>query len=246
MSKACFRTDTTQYLNDVRLDLRPSISASGQGIAYITDSSPIGANAIIIVDLGTGDSWRHLVNTPSVHIEPGLYINIFGSPVYTNPGGDQPITSVNFGADSITLSADGETLYFGSVGRYLYSVPTALLRARGPTSELLASGAVQQLTQKGVSDGFESDSNNIIYMGSVETNSIVFYNPSNGTVQTFVRDPRMSWTDTMSVATDGYLYFTENQMFLNSANQGGVDRKQKPYVLFRAPLIGNGTKIKLM
>lgn len=232
------------YLNDVRFDLRPSISASGQGIAYITDSSSEGRNGIIIADLGTGDSWRHLNNVPSVRPEPGFFLQVWGVPTYSNPGSGVPITPVTFGADGITLSADGETLYYSVVsGRYLYSVPTALLRSRSLTSELMATGAVQQLTQKGVSDGLESDSNNMIYGGSMETNSIFSFNPANGTVQTFVRDPRIDWTDTLSVAADGYLYFNENQLFLAPSQQGGVDRRTKPFVLYRVPLPNGGTKI---
>lgn len=33
---------------------------SGEGVAYITDSSTDGRNGLIVVDLGTGHSWRHL------------------------------------------------------------------------------------------------------------------------------------------------------------------------------------------
>lgn len=60
------------YINDVRFDLRPDIVASGQGVAYITDSSQEGRNGITIVDLGTGESWRHLDGTTYVHPETGF------------------------------------------------------------------------------------------------------------------------------------------------------------------------------
>ena len=41
------------YINDIRIDLRPNLSgSSGQGIAYITDSSQQGRNGIIIIDIG--------------------------------------------------------------------------------------------------------------------------------------------------------------------------------------------------
>lgn len=40
-------------LNDVRIDLR------GEGYAYITDSSPYRP-AIVVINLSTGESWRHL------------------------------------------------------------------------------------------------------------------------------------------------------------------------------------------
>lgn len=46
-----------EYLNDVRFDLNASLTPSGQGVAYITDSSQEGRNALVICDLGTGKAW---------------------------------------------------------------------------------------------------------------------------------------------------------------------------------------------
>lgn len=234
------------YPNDVRFDLRPSISSSGKGIAYITDSSSEGRNGIIVVDLGTGESWRHLENIPQVRPEAGFFVSVWGESVYMNPGNGMPVTRLAFGADGITLSNDGETLYFSAVSsRYLYSVPTARLRDRSSFSELMATASVMNLGQKGVSDGLESDSNGIVYAGSVEQNAVVIYNPSNGTVSTYVRDPRIGWVDTFSVSGN-YLYFTDNQLWRGASQQGGVDRRVKPYVLFRVPLLNGASKISLM
>ena len=44
----------TTYLNDVRFDLH----RGAEGMAFITDSASTGANAIIVVDLASGKSWR--------------------------------------------------------------------------------------------------------------------------------------------------------------------------------------------
>ena len=89
----------------------------------------------------------------------------------------------------------------------------------------------------------ESDTNDMIYFGNMQDNSIGVYDPSTGLFSTFVRDPRFSWTDTMSVATDGYLYFTENQLWLAPLANAGVDKRVKPFVLFRAKLPNNGSKV---
>jgi sugar lactone lactonase YvrE len=96
-----------------------------------------------------------------------------------------------------------------------------------------------------VSDGLESDSNGIVYGGSVETDSIFAFNPVNGTVQTYVRNTVIEWTDTFSTSGQ-YLYFTENQLWRGSAQQGGVDRRVKPYALYRVPLLNGGSKIELV
>ncbi|KAI0871158.1 major royal jelly protein-domain-containing protein [Hypoxylon argillaceum] len=223
------------YLNDVRFDLRSSVTESGQGIAYIADSSSQGRNAIIIVDLGTGESWRHLGLTNSVRGEAQFISFIWGQPTYYSEGSG-PLSTNPTGSDGITLSADSETLYFGPfASRYMYSVPTARLRDRSQTSELLAQQSVVNHGQKGASDGFETDSNNMIYVGNNELNSINIFNPANGTTYPFVRDPRINWVDTMSAATDGYLYFTSNQLLESD--------KIRPFGLFRAPLPDRATKV---
>ena len=58
------------YLNDVRVDRTQGLSGldsnGTQGVAYITDSSNEGRNGLIIVDLTSGQSWRHLDGDPRV------------------------------------------------------------------------------------------------------------------------------------------------------------------------------------
>lgn len=185
------------YLNDVRFDLRSNITSSGKGVAYITDSSLEGRNGIVIADLGTGASWRHLDDTSYVRPETGFVAYVWGVPLYSINAATQELTTIGFGADGIALGADGEDLYWGSVGsRYLFSAPTKLLRQTGQASELMVQQAVRNRGQKGVSDGFETDTNGFIYVGNIEQDGIAFYNPANATVTSFVRDPRINWVDT--------------------------------------------------
>lgn len=67
------------YINDIRFDLRASLpGTTGQGIGYMTDSSQEGRNGIIIVDLGSGESWRHLDGISQVRPEPGFLSFIWG------------------------------------------------------------------------------------------------------------------------------------------------------------------------
>lgn len=184
------------------------------------------------------------MNIPAVSATEGFVPTVWGQPIYTNGTTGMPIGNVNFGADGIALSADGSTLFFSTTGgRALYSIPTANLRDQSPTSEILARAAVSYRGETGLKDGMESDTNDMIYGGNIEDNSIGMYDPATGILQTLVRDPRFSWTDTLSVGNDGYLYFTENQLWLSASYQGGVDKRVKPYVLFRVPLPNGGTKI---
>ncbi|KAF2842250.1 MRJP-domain-containing protein [Patellaria atrata CBS 101060] len=233
------------YLNDIRFDLRANVTSSGGGIAYITDSSA-QHSGIIIVDLGTGESWRHLGGAMAVQPEEKFVPFVWGQPLYRVPGSEQPLSYVNFGSDGIALLTDGENLFFSPVAsRYIYSVPTARLRAKDKTSEVLAQAAIQRWNQKGVSDGLETDTNGYIYAGNVEQNAVVFFNPANGTTTLFVRDPRTNWVDMFSVATDRYIYFTVNQLHMSKSYYPGTDRRVKPCAAFRALLPDGGTKVNL-
>lgn len=49
--------------------------------------------------------------------------------------------------------------------------------------------------------------------------------------------------DPVSVSTDGYLYFTSNQLHLSSGNFPGTDRRVKPFALFKVKLPGGGSKV---
>jgi len=222
------------YPNDIRFDKR--------GYAYLTDSSSAGRTGIIIVNMANGSAWRHLNGDARTRPEQQFLPWVWGQPVYGWQAG-QPEQYISFGADGIELSKDDSTLFFAPTGgHYLHSVPTALLRNQGPASEVRAQAGVSTLTQKGASDGFALDpvSGNI-YMGNAEASAIVLYNPSNSSMATFVRDPTISWMDTLSVANQ-YLYFTDNQLIFNPYQTWpGTERRQHPYVLYKAKLPGNGT-----
>lgn len=219
-------------------------------MAYLSDSSTEGRNGIVILDLGTGVSWRHLDNAPQVHAERQSVPIIWGEAVYSIAGFGLPVTRVIYGADGadgITLSADGETLYWTAVGsRYMYSVQTAILRDNSPTSELLAQASIVSHGVIGISDGLETDSNGLVYTGNFEQNAINIFDPASGMPRVFVRDPRIGWTDAMAIATDGYIYFTENQLWRTPGHFPGTERRVRPFGLFRARLPNNGTKVQLL
>lgn len=97
------------YLNDVRFDLRPNVSSGGQGVAYITDSSMEGRNGIVVVDLGTGQSWRHLNGVSYVRPDTGFNSSYNGVPftpvVPMQDGlGMGQYSQLEFGADGIAIS----------------------------------------------------------------------------------------------------------------------------------------------
>ncbi|EME85765.1 uncharacterized protein MYCFIDRAFT_213984 [Pseudocercospora fijiensis CIRAD86] len=240
-----FNTDLvkpTSYLNDVRID-------NAKNAAYITDSSLEGDNAIIYVDLPSGKGTRSpFKETKAIY---GTVPFVYGEPMYQVASATQALHPgyITFGSDGIAISPDMDTLYFSVIaGRFLYSVPTAALRDTSSGAFDRAQAQVKNLGEKGISDGMETDSNGVVYAGNVEQDAISMYNPATTYATEFVRDPRINWVDTMSIASDGYLYFTVNQLnYLNAIYPGqGLplqDRRKKPYVAFRVKLPNGGTKI---
>lgn len=50
---------------------------------------------------------------------------------------------------------------------------------------------------------------------------------------------------TVSVASDGYVYFTDNQLAFGKSFYPGTDRRVRPFALYRVKLPGNGTRVDL-
>lgn len=213
------------YLNDVRFDLR----RGAEGFAFITDS---GANAIIVVDLASGKSWRRLNDHPTTKPEKGFLAFVEGRPLLLHIPNQKPFP-LAVGADGIAISNDGSRLYYCPLSsRRLYSVSVDALIDQSMTEEKVAGTIKDHGDKGGASDGLESDTQGRIYLSDYEHNAVRRMLP-DGTIETLAYDPRMLWPDTLSLAHDGYLYFTVNQIERQAVHWGGKDVRQKPYVVFR-------------
>jgi sugar lactone lactonase YvrE len=218
---------TNTYLNDVRFDLRQGKA----GFAYITDS---GSAGIIVVDLDSGESWRRLSGHWSTKPDPAFVPIVEGERWAVREKGKPPV-AVTASSDGIAISNDGATLYYCPLSsRHLFSVPTALLRDRSVSDDAVER-AVVDLGEKGASDGLETDDQGRVYAGDYEHDSIR-QRQADGEWRTIAHDPRILWPDTLSVATDGYLYFTANQLHRQPKFHEGADERQKPYTLFRVKI----------
>lgn len=224
----------TTYLNDIRFDLRRGRA----GMAFITDSSDKGPNGIIVVDLDSGRSWRRLNDHPSTKAEPNFLPIVEGQPIMNRPP-NQPPTPLKLGADGIAISADGKQLFYCPLAsRRLYSVSVDALANEQLSDAQVAATVVDHGDKGGGADGLESDSQNRVYLTNYEHNAIL-RRQANGMYETLVHDPRVLWPDTLSVARNGYLYFTANQLHRQSRYHEGRDLRQKPYSLFRTRINAN-------
>jgi sugar lactone lactonase YvrE len=221
----------TTYLNDIRFDLRKGKS----GVAYITDSAQKGPNGVIVVDLDSGKSRRRLNDHPSTRAVKDFLPLVEGRPVMERKPG-QPPKHLSLGSDGIAISHDGKHLYYCPLAsRHLYRVPTdALLDEKLGDEEV--GKTVEDLGDRGfASDGLEADDKGRVYLTDYEHNAIL-RRTADGQYETVAHDPRVLWPDTMSVAADGHLYFTANQLHRQKNYQNGKDLREKPYALFRVKI----------
>jgi sugar lactone lactonase YvrE len=225
-----FGTDValpSSYLNDVRFDL----SRGPAGYAYISDSSSRGPNAIVVVDLDSKKAWRRLVDHPSVRPARGFLAIVEGRPLYLHDAGG-PRAPFVAGVDGIEVSPDGKTVYYSPLAsRSLYGVSAdALSDPTIPDGRVAAT--VKDLGEKGASDGMVASSDGSLFVTDYE-NDAVLRRDRDGILETVATDPRLVWPDSMAIGPDGWLYVVASQLGRQAALQGGKDRREKPYALFR-------------
>ncbi|MGI4853477.1 MAG: SMP-30/gluconolactonase/LRE family protein, partial [Janthinobacterium lividum] len=160
----------------------------------------------------------------------------------TLPG--YPPVPVKFAVDGLAISADGSLIYYCPINSTnLYAVSADALRDRSK-SESQVEATVRVVAGKMPSDGLESDANGAVYLTDPVTNSVHRWNPGTGLIDTLAHDPRLLWPDTMSVAADGYLYVTANQLHRQPTMHNGQDMRVKPYQLFRIKIDAQPVSLK--
>jgi sugar lactone lactonase YvrE len=227
----------TSYLNDVRFDLRRGAA----GYAFVTDSSSTGPNAIIVIDLATKKAVRRLNDHPSTKAEKGFVPFVEGKQLRRWAPGQAP-EPFSVGVDGIAIAADGSRLFYSPLAsRHLYSVSVdALVDFTKPDSAVAAT--VQDLGDKGASDGLESDAQGRVYVTDYENNAIK-RTRGDGVFETLLSDPRVLWPDTMALADDGYLYVIVNQLHRQARFHDGADERARPFLLLRTRT--DGTPVAL-
>lgn len=194
------------YLNDVRL------SPDGQ-FAYITDSGASGA--IVVLNLETGKARRALDGALSTQFEKGVMVKADGKPLQRPDG-----RGVQFSADGIALSANGDTLYWQAVkGRTLYRIATSALQT-ATLADL--PGKVQKVGENGPADGLLMDAAGTLYISSVEDHSIKVRRGAQ--VSVLLQDKNMRWPDTFTQGPDGTVYITDSRI----PDMNFYDPKQGP------------------
>lgn len=218
----------TTYLNDIRF----SLHRGPEGAAFISDSSPDGANGIIVVNLASGKSWRRLHDHPSTKAEKNFLPIVEGRPLMGRAPGRVP-AYMTVGADGIALPLDGKLLYYCPLsGRGLFSVPIGALLDEQASDEDVGHTVIAYGQRGFASDGLEADAQGRLYFTDYEHNAIL-RRDLEGHYETIAADDRILWPDTLALAADGYLYFTANQLHRQASFHEGHDLRVPPYALFR-------------
>jgi sugar lactone lactonase YvrE len=111
-------------------------------------------------------------------------------------------------------------------------VSTEALLDRSLGDAQVAATVVDEGDKPGAADGLESDADGTLYATDYEHNAVTCRR-LDGAWDTVVHDARLLWPDTLSLAEDGHLYVTANQLHRQPRFHGGHDARQKPYALFR-------------
>jgi sugar lactone lactonase YvrE len=156
---------------------------------------------------------------------------VVGGRVIGPRGEDGAVKPARIAVNPITLSADGETLYFGAMnGETWYRLPTRLLREGADDATIAA--AITRAGPKPVSDGASTDLAGNHYFTDLGNNAITVLRP-DGSLETLVRDDRLVWPDALSFGEPGWLYIAVNQLHLAPPLNGGVEGAAPPYRIMR-------------
>lgn len=211
--------DNQSYLNDIRVDTKTQM-------AYLTNS---GTGGIVVLDLNSGQSRQVLQAHKSVHPDPYVKFIIDGHELKKQ---GQPVA---FQSDGIALSPDGAYLYYKTIGdKKLNRIKTAALNDSTLSGQQLA-GAVEELGNFAHTDGMIFDGKGNLYLGDPTTYSMVQITPDLK-MHSWIKDKRLIWPDTYSIAKDGYMYISTSQINKQREYNNGLNKRTSPYVVYKVKL----------
>lgn len=191
-----------------------------RGWVYLADIAPPG---LIAVEIATGKAHR-FAGHAALQADPKAIMKVDGTP--THFGGKPASVGVN----PLTLSKDGQTLYFGAMnGVTWYAVPTSKLRSG---DDKAIASAIRAVGKKPVSDGVATDDAGNHFFTNLNDNGIDVLD-RKGKLRPLVRDARLSWPDNAQFGPDSWLYLSVNQLHRTSAFTGGEDTGKPPYRVMR-------------
>jgi len=197
-----------------------------RGFVYIADCGP--SAAIVVVD-SKRETTRRFTDHPSLKAE-NVDLVVEGQTLkFADASGSMQKARVPL--NPITLSADGETLYYGAMnGETLYSVSARLFR-EGASAERI-SAAIQVVGKKPVSDGISNDAEGNHFITNLRENAIDKLS-RDGRFTRLVQDNRLLFPDNVCFGPDSWLSIAVNQLHRSSIFTGSADTGKPPYLIAR-------------
>jgi len=206
-------------LNDVRVDTE-------KNQAYFSDP---GMAAIVVMDLESEKTRVLLEDSEFTRADD--IVPVYQGREMKNPEGKSFSSHIN----GIALTHDFKYFYFKPINkRELFRIETRYLADTTLRDDDLRT-QVKTFTGVGITHGLIADKKGNVFLTTSESYSISYISP-DGRVHTLVRDPRLIWPDSLGIGTDGYLYFSCAQIQRLPQWNGGEDKTDYPYQLYKIKL----------
>lgn len=211
---------TKSGLNDMRIDTQ-------HNLAYLSDPAQKG---IVILDLANDTTRLVLEKEYSTTIQPG-YVLTIDNVVMKDEKGNPFKSDVN----GIALTKDNKYFYYKPINKdELFRIETKYL-ADASLSEKELNAKVETVAKAGVTHGLEVDAKGNVYFGNSPEHSIKYVSP-DGKLHTLLTDERLIWPDSFGIGSNGYLYFSCAQLNRLAKWNGGKDRVEYPFRVYRVQL----------
>lgn len=188
---------------------------------------------LIVFDVETQTSRTVLKGHPSVSPQNWVMRKTNGEPYRLAFG----LLTFVVGVDGIALTDDGRWLYFATMSHdSVYRIPTMALRDETLDDEALAE-TIEFVGHKPMSDGIELLDNGDLLITDVENGGLAKLAP-DGTLTTLTKDADVDWADSVTVAPDGSVWFTDSRLtnLIDAfANPSGKETMlaRGPYAIWR-------------
>lgn len=223
-----FQKDEAGFAQDMR------VSPDGKTV-FLADTGLFNftkAN-LIVFDVETKTSRTVLKGHPTVSPQDWMIRKTNGDPYKLAFG----LLSFVVGVDGLALSKDGMWLYFAAMSHdSVYRVPTTALLDASLTQNALAE-KIEFVGLKPMSDGIELLEDNTVILTDVENGGLAALSPT-GNLSTMTTDPTVDWADSVTVAPDGAIWFTDSRLtdlidqFANPADQATL-LERGPYSIHK-------------
>ncbi len=192
---------------------------------------------LIVFDIESKTARTVLAGHPTVSPQGWLMRKTDGDPYKLAFG----LLSFVVGVDGIAITPDGETLYYATMSHdSVYKIPTAALLDESLSENDLAN-TIEFVGKKPLSDGIELTTDGDIIITDVENGGLARLSP-DGTFSTLTKDSAVDWADSVTVAPDGAIWFTDSRLtdlidqFAVPSDEAEMKDKG-PYAIYRiAPL----------